>query len=125
MCKRHMCFWEYRGTLICLKVKDILYFMTKDRRLYVETEGKTYIITDTLSHIETQLRREPFVRVHHSYLVHMEKILMLDISEVVLYNGARLPMSEHKHKIVKIKYKKYLFSRENTMKIGKNTMKDS
>lgn len=119
-----VCFWDYKGKIVSLRVDDILYFTSLNRKLYVKTIGKTFRIRATLNYIEQQLQLYHFVRVHQSYLVNMEFISILGIIDLILRNGMKIPISENKHNAAKSKYKEYLLTRENTIKLGKNTTKE-
>ena len=60
------------------------------------TDGKTLLLSRTLKEVEEALPHEQFCRIHHSYLVNLsyvQKYIKGEGGEVVMSNGASLPVS--------------------------------
>ena len=87
-----------RGQNHLVTVALIDYVEAQDDYIVVHAEGKTWMKTQSLSDLETQLDNAQFVRVHRSYLVNVESVqsmgrLSKDVQSVVLKDGAELPVS--------------------------------
>ena len=50
----------------------------------------------SLGEIEEQIGRHGFFRVHKSYLVNMKKVARIGQSDVIMKNGASVPLSRHR-----------------------------
>jgi two-component system LytT family response regulator len=57
-----------------IPVTEIVYFRSSDKYVEVHTRGKTYLITRSLSQLESELSADEFVRVHRSVIVNLDFI---------------------------------------------------
>jgi two-component system LytT family response regulator len=67
------------------------------------TNDKPLTISKPLKHIENQIEKNPvFIKIHKSYLVNRNFVKSLDraTNEIVLIDGARLPISRNNLKMV-------------------------
>ena len=67
------------------------------------TNDKPLTISKPLKHIENQIEKNPiFIKIHKSYLVNTNFVKSLDraTNEIVLIDGARLPISRNNLKMV-------------------------
>ena len=87
-----------RGQTHLVPVDLIDYVEAQDDYVMIRAEGKTWMKTQSLSDLETQLDGTRFVRVHRSYLVNVESVQSMgriskDVQSVVLKDGTTLPVS--------------------------------
>lgn len=63
--------------LVCIQIKDIMYFEAFGDYVKIGTSEKIYVIHSTLTKIENRLPAD-FLRVHRSYIVSLNKIKNID-----------------------------------------------
>lgn len=73
-------------------VRDILYIETYQRSSVIYTTGGEVKTAATMDALEGQLGGIPFFRCHRGFLINMWKILRLNEKEIVMINGAHIPM---------------------------------
>lgn len=83
--------------LIMVNADDILYCESDSAycTLYF-TNGKTLLLSKTLKDVEEVLHYDEFCRIHHSYLINLnyvQKYIRGEGGEVIMNNGANLPVS--------------------------------
>ena len=79
---------------LLLPLRQILYFESRNKTIYVNTGVREYSFYDTLDHIGEQLG-ESFVRCHRSFLVAKNRIKKVRLSEntIVLDSDYEIPLS--------------------------------
>jgi two-component system LytT family response regulator len=87
-----------RGQNHLVPVDLIDYVEAQDDYVVIHTEGKTWMKTQSLSDLETQLDDAQFVRVHRSYVVNVARVQSMgriskDVQSVILGDGVELPVS--------------------------------
>lgn len=75
-----------------IPLRNILYFASDRRRVQCVTPDRTCVFYGRLDQVAAELGEE-FVRVHQRYLVRAGAVDRLESGEVMLRNGARLPVS--------------------------------
>lgn len=78
-----------------VRIRDILYAETCDRKLRVHTTSGAIDVRMTLASLENQLSADAFFRIHNACLVslaHVDRIAKNDVS----VGGDLLPVSRHK-----------------------------
>lgn len=68
--------------------KDILFIESRKEYISIVTPGKSYLTKFTLSDMQQQLQDKPFLRIHRSYLVAIEKL--------TAFNAVSVEIGEHK-----------------------------
>ncbi len=90
--------------MIILPINDILYMKANSNYTYIHTiDEKCILISKTLKKIETTIIQNPFLRIHHSYLVnpkHIIKIIKHQGTSILLINNLTLPISRSKKDLV-------------------------
>lgn len=78
-----------------INFNDILYIEgLKDYvKVYVQNNQKPILSLATLKHLEAKLPSGKFMRVHRSFIVHLEKIDMIERSRIV-FGKTYIPVSE-------------------------------
>ena len=79
-------------------VESIDYIEAQDDYVLVRGAGKQFMKHDTLANLETQLDPQRFVRIHRSYLLHVERLARVepyakDSRVAILQDGTKLPVS--------------------------------
>ncbi len=109
--RNETCF-EYRFNKVSHKVllKDIIYFESSGRFITIHYKGGQDKFYEKLSIVEKQLERGeiPFFRIHQSFLVNYRYIKRISFSNITLYDGRELQISEDRQKKVREKYHELL-----------------
>lgn len=71
------------------------------------TDGTSVRIKGVLRDYVERLERQSFVQIHKSYLVNMKYISVIEKDSVILTDERRLPLSRHRKKEVKERYRQY------------------
>lgn len=77
-------------------LSDILYLEVFDRKVFLHTAQASFDFYGQLEHLEQEFP-EDFFRCHRSYIVHLARIARYDRQEIVLSNGARVPIAKRKY----------------------------
>lgn len=83
---------ETRGRYLRVTVQDIISAESKDNQTCITLSSGTVAAMHTLSDIQAWLPATQFSRVHHSYLVNLAEIHMVDHGKVYLKTGAVIPI---------------------------------
>jgi len=93
-----------------LPMQDILYFESRGREVHIASKSGTYRFNTKLKNIERTLldSKIEFWRIHQSYLVNRKHMYNISYNEVEMSDGAVLPISEGRRKMIRGKYFDYL-----------------
>ena len=85
----------YRSPLIQIDLDKILYIEgLKDYvKIYIENEPHPVLSLMSLKSLEEQLPEQKFVRVHRSFIVHMDKIKVIERNRIV-FGKTYIPISD-------------------------------
>ena len=91
------------GQLLFVNVSDIDWIEAASYYACLHVGGATHIIRRTLAELERDLGEDPFIRIHRSLIVNVDRIRALELQsggeyEVVLQSGARLRLSRRYRK---------------------------
>lgn len=88
--------YSYQRLNCKIPVRDILYFESKRRKVYIVTEKETFEFYGKLNEIEESLRASKgiFLRIHQSFLINYKHIKGLAYDFAVMDNEERLSISE-------------------------------
>lgn len=89
-----------------VKMKDILYFESKKRKIYIITQFGIYTTYGKLNELEKTIKNKKFtfLRVHQSYLVNYDHIRGQGYDHVIMDNGESISISEDKRKSISEQY---------------------
>lgn len=98
--------YSYQRLNCKIPVRDILYFESKRRKVYIVTEKETFEFYGKLNEIEESLRASKgiFLRIHQSFLINYKHIKGLAYDFVVMDNEKRLSISEDRRKLIGEQY---------------------
>lgn len=83
---------EYK--IIRLNFNDILYIQGMSEYVKIHLQNANPIMSlISLKSLESQLPDNKFLRVHKSYIVNLEKIVMIERGEIIYDNGIVIPVS--------------------------------
>lgn len=98
--------YSYQRLNCKIPVRDILYFESKRRKVYIVTEKETFEFYGKLNEIEESLRASKgiFLRIHQSFLINYKHIKGLAYDFAVMDNEERLSISEDRRKLISKQY---------------------
>lgn len=87
-----------RGHVHVISLESIDYVEAQDDYILIHAAGKSYMKTQSLSELETQLDTTRFVRTHRSFLLSVSALKSIekaskDSHVAILKNGAQVPVS--------------------------------
>lgn len=95
---RGQCFIHIRSEnrIIRLRLGSILYVegMGDYAKLHTTDDHKPLLTLSSMKLMETRLPGDMFIRIHHSFIVNMERVGSIERSEVTLTGGKRLPVGD-------------------------------
>lgn len=85
---------EVRGVHQRFSYKDILFFESRDKRLYLHLQRREIPFPGTLEHL-TETLPDEFIRVHKSYIVNRTRVSQVQYGQNLVYldGGMCLPIS--------------------------------
>ncbi len=86
------------GQIVILPCHEICWIEALDDYVRIHTQDRTYLISQTLTYLETRLDPSRFIRVHRTYIVNLDAVNAIVPTssrqhEVVLKDKTRLPVS--------------------------------
>lgn len=87
-------------------IRDIYYFESQRRKIYIATEKEILELYGKLNEIEKILKasKETFLRVHQSFLVNYRHIESMAYDFIVMANGKWISISEERRKQIAQQY---------------------
>lgn len=98
---------KQKGNARSVLFSDILYLESQGHQLYIHTKTEKILLYKKLDEYEEQMNTT-FVRVHKSYLVNMNCIKRIERTQLMLNNGAVLPISKNRAASTKNKYFRFM-----------------
>jgi DNA-binding LytR/AlgR family response regulator len=89
--ERHEIYVKTDGRYIRLSYDDILYVENIGDYVKIFTKKQSYIVHTTMKYLEEKLGND-FLRVHRSYIVHLDKIVDIEENTLVIENKV-IPIS--------------------------------
>jgi len=90
------------GRLVRIPIDDIYYFENAGDYVKVITKKRSHIIAGALKNIANRLKNPRLLKIHRSFIVHLNKIVDIEDHSIELENGKVVPISRA-HKPVLIK----------------------
>ena len=87
-------------------IRDILYFESNKRKVFIVMEENTFELYGKLNDIENSLKacKVSFLRVHQSFLVNYKHIKGQSYDFVLMDNGKKISISEDRRKMISEQY---------------------
>ncbi len=97
--EQHRVVVRLSGKISIIPVNDIHYLEAADDYVKIHTKAGSFLKNKTMSHFESVLDKDQFVRTHRSYIVNISEITRIDPYEkenhlAILRSGARVPVSK-------------------------------
>lgn len=98
--------YSYQRVNHKIPIRDILYFESNKRKVFIVTEKGSFELYGKLNEIENSLRtcKASFLRVHQSFLVNYKHVNGQAYNFVVLDNGRKISISEDRRKLISEQY---------------------
>lgn len=108
--------YSYQRVNHKIPMREILYFESNKRKVFIVTEKGTFVAYAKLNDIEESLKQSkvPFLRVHQSYLVNYKHVEGQAYDFVVMDNSKKISISEDRRKLIGEQY----CSMEDTIYVG-------
>ena len=89
-----------------VSVRDILYFESNKRKVFIVTREETFELYGKLNEIENSLKscKASFLRVHQSFLVNYKHVKGQAYDFVIMDNGKKISISEDRRKMISEQY---------------------
>lgn len=87
-----------------ISINDIFYIEVISHKLYIHEQKQLTIANGNLKDVEEQLRIYGFIKTHQSFLVNFRYINFIKHNEVILDDGAKIPLSRGRYDQVKKEY---------------------
>lgn len=96
-------YWTLRvnDALIRLPIGEIAYVESDRNRLLIHSRGGTTACRMTIKSAEDALAGHSFFRCHKAFLVALREIREVALQDVVLRDGARIPLSKHRKRALR------------------------
>lgn len=107
--KKFFSFQENRQTYM-IPCHSILCFESHGRKICVYTEETIYEYYGTLKDVLLTVDAEQFARVHHAFVINLDRIESMGKEEVVLRGNIKVPVSRTYRKAFLGRYQKYVMS---------------
>lgn len=109
--------YSYQRTNRKIPIRDILYFESNKRKIYIITKKDRFELYGKLNDIECSLKNSKvsFLRVHQSFLINYKHVSGLGYDFAIMDNGIRISISEDRRKRISEQY----CSMEDTVYVGK------
>lgn len=89
-----------------MPLRDIVYFESKRRKVYIVTEKEVLELYGKLNDIEKSLKasKTAFLRVHQSFLVNYKHVDGIAYDFILMDNGKRISISEDRRRQISGQY---------------------
>lgn len=90
---------KHGGAIKIIPTADIFYFEAYDDYVKIHTAENVFVKKKTMSYFEKVLPPSQFVRVHRSYIIHINQLTKIEQYDketqyAILKNAARIPLSK-------------------------------
>ncbi|MDR2519242.1 MAG: LytTR family DNA-binding domain-containing protein [Spirochaetaceae bacterium] len=104
--------YRQKDRLCRVPVEDILFFESNVRKVRVVTSEEEAWFYRKLDQVEADLPGANFLRIHHSFLVNLDKIEGFTRSQVLLGGDYRLPISQRREEEARARMAAYYSEHE-------------
>ncbi len=91
-----------------IRENEILYLESEGNYSYVHTQKEKIFVCESLKKCEEIVANRDCIRIHKSYLVNMQEIKDVSVTQVTMKNGTSIPIGRTYRDEVKTKYHSYL-----------------
>lgn len=96
----------FKHKLFSISIKDIIYFESRLHTIIIHTINGDMYQSGKLNDVEDKFKngKFKFLRIHQSFFINLHFVQYMSFSEVTLYNGMCLKISENRRKVVREQY---------------------
>jgi DNA-binding LytR/AlgR family response regulator len=98
---------KQKGAVVSVSLREIYFIESRNHVILVHTDGDVVRTYDRLENILRSLT-EGFFQCHKSYIINMGKVRRFQSDDVILKNGANVPVSRARYALTKEAYLRYL-----------------
>lgn len=91
------------------KICDISYFEYSDRKVKMVSDFGTFIVLYSLEEIKELLENDDFIMPHRAFVINMRKIKIVKRFDIIMENGAVIPIAQKKATSFKKNFVNYLY----------------
>lgn len=84
-----------------LSYENILYLESDGRYTTIYTSTNKYMVCRNIGLFEAELPCPPFARIHHTYIVNMQKVTAMGPYAITLCNNNTLPLARRRVTVIK------------------------
>lgn len=106
-CRKYFFFKEGKCTHQ-ISCDDILYFEGRGRKVCIRTKNGEQEFYGKINSVFEELDRSIFLRIHASYIVNMDAIRKVNVTDIMLSDGTVLPVSRTYRDSVQGEHMKYM-----------------
>ena len=88
--------FETMEGFININIKDIIYFESSNRKIYIHTFSNTYKMNQQISKLYTNMSPYNFERPHSSFLVNLDYVIGIKNYIVYMVKDIEIPLSQRK-----------------------------
>lgn len=101
-----------RNTTSYVYLKDICFFEILNKRITVHTLTDEYEFCGKMADIEQQFKNDAlFIKPHKSFLINLAHIRAICVSDIIMANGKKVPLSRNYKKAIADRYVSYMMER--------------
>jgi len=93
--------YKYGRDLFQVKIKDILYFKSNDRKVQIFLTERTDEFYAKLDDVHQQLHNHKFLCVHRSYIVNCDWVRSFQYPSLIMCDGTEIPIAQSKRSEVR------------------------
>ncbi len=99
-------YYDYRSIRYRVPIREIIYFESYGRNVYIVTKTKKERFLGKLNDLEKRLaeQKAQFLRIHQSYLINAALMEVLNFDYVIMCNGETLRISQDRKKHIREQY---------------------
>lgn len=79
-----------------LELKDIYYFEYLDRKVYIHSKEKVYVIREKITNIAEMMEKYNFLMPHKSFVVNLLYVKSIKGYDIFMMDGSSIPLSQKK-----------------------------
>lgn len=88
-----------RSDTIRLRVEEIIYAETYRGHVLIHTDKQSIDCYTTMEKLEKELKEFNFFRCHNAFLISMNEVSKVQLTDVILKNGSLIPVSKNRKKL--------------------------
>jgi Response regulator of the LytR/AlgR family len=109
--EKHILDFQTVKGMVCLPTEEIYYFAYENRRVLMAAGEESYYLAEKIGNVLKRMAEFGFSMPHQSFVVNLFHVKNIRNQEILLDNGAVIPLSQKKQKLFKQEMAAYLSER--------------